>query len=261
MKEKTETKIFRTVFIAIACIGILVVGFAFKAEAQVQDLNFRQWICELFKCQDFVDLAGAITAIKQDTETCLANQTALAEEFINVKGALATIDGKVDGIVAQFPITTEPDPATGATLARIEKRLSYFAKSEKSIWIELQPGDIADTLEAHVFIRGESLRQIAAWGFDLTFDETILEYQSTEKTELTEKWAMIDSNIVSPGLLRSGGVLGASTPIVGDVIGELVLINFQITGTAATTEVCLSVVIDGLADYSLAPACATAQLQ
>lgn len=222
-------------------------------DAQAQS-GMRQFLCEVFNCQQFIDIGNMILAIKQDTEAGLANQDLIQTNQ-------ATMDGKLDGIAAEFPITVEPDPATAEALERIEKRLGYFAKSEQSIWIEPGTAGTGQTVAMPILIRGESLREIDAWGFDLTFDAAYFSYVGIDKGELTQQWDMIGANEITPGTLRIGGIRGAGPMTVGDVIGDIVILRFTVNGTAATSPLCLTNMVDDFAPYATAPPCADFNLE
>jgi len=233
-------------------IQILIVTVIFGI-IQIQDGNaqqgMRQFLCEVFNCQKFVDLGNLLLSLKQDTEAGLINQDAM-------QANQATMDGKLNSIAAEFPITVEPDPTTAEALARIEKKLGYFAKSEQSIWLEPYEGATPQFIEVLIYIRGESLREITAWGLDVTFDGAALRYQAVAKGRLTENWALLDANEIQPGTLRVGAVLGGGPPIVGDVIGEIAIISFEVIGGPGITQLCITNMVDNLATYATAPPCA-----
>ena len=241
--KKTMKMLFIQVLV-VTCIF----GFIQLKDAEAQQ-GMRQFLCDLFKCQDFVDLGNLLLSVKQDTETTLANQDL-------IQANQATMDGKLDGIAAEFPITVEPDPATAEALGRIEKRLGYFAKSEQSIWIEPGTAGTGQEIAMPILIRGESLREIDAWGFDVTFDEAYFAYVGMDKGELTLQWDMVGANEITPGTLRIGGIRGAGPMTVGDVIGEIVILRFNVIGTAATSQLCLTSLVDDFATYTTAPPCA-----
>lgn len=247
--------------LAIQLIVVTIIfGVVYLKDAEAQQ-GMRQWLCDIFKCQDFIDLAEIVLAIKQDTEQILTNQTITTTNQETMLTNQGTMDGKLESIQAEFPITVEPDPATAEALARIEKKLDYFAKSEQSIWLEPMEGMAPGFIEVLIYIRGESLREITAFGLDLTFDSAILQYQAIAKGRLTQNWALLNANEITPGTLRIGGVLGLPPPIVGDVIGEIAVISFEIIGTAATTQLCVTNMVDALANYSPSPGCVDYQIQ
>jgi len=240
-------KIMKVLFLQILIVTIIF-GIIHIQDAEAQS-NMRQFLCEVFNCQQFVDLGVMIMAIKQDTETILTNQDAIQTNQ-------ATMDGKLDGIAAEFPIIVQPDPAAAEALARIERRLGYFAKSEQSIWIEPGTAATGQTVAMPILIRGESLREIDAWGFDLTFDTAYFSYVGMDKGELTQQWDMVGANEITAGTLRIGGIRGAGPLTVGDVIGDIVILRFTVNGMAATSQICLINLVDDFATYTTAPPCA-----
>jgi len=245
-------KTMKMLLIQLVVITIIF-GIVYIRDADAQQ-GMRQFICEIFDCQKFVDLGNLLLSVKQDTETSLINQDAM-------QANQATMDGKLDGIAAEFPITVEPDLTTTEALARIEKKLGYFAKSEQSIWLEPYEGATPQFIEVLIYIRGESLREITAWGLDITFDGAALRYQAIAKGRLTENWALLDANEIQPGTLRAGGVLGGGPPIAGDVIGEIAIISFEVIGGPGTTQLCITNMVDHLATYAPAPPCADFELE
>jgi len=245
-------KTMKMVFLQLLIITIIF-GFIQLKDAEAQQ-GMRQFLCDLFKCQDFVDLGNLLLSVKQDTETTLANQDTM-------QANQATMDGKLDGIAAEFPIVVEPDPATAEALDRIEKRLGYFAKSEQSIWIEPGSAATGQTVAMPILIRGESLREIDAWGFDVTFDPAYFTYEGMDKGELTLQWDMVGANEISAGTLRIGGIRGAGPLTVGDVIGDILILRFTVNGTAATSSLCLANLVDDFATYTTAPPCADFTLE
>lgn len=240
-------KTMKMLFIQLVIITIIFGGVYLK-DADAQS-NMREFLCDLFKCQDFIDLGILLLSVKQDTEAGLANQDI-------IQANQATMDGKLDGIAAELPITVEPDPATAEALTRIEKRLGYFAKSEQSIWVEPGTAGTGQTVAMPILIRGESLREIDVWGFDLTFDAAYFSYIGIDKGELTQQWDMIGANEITPGTLRIGGIRGAGPLTVGDVIGDIVILRFTVNGTAAASPLCLTNLVDDFAPYTIAPPCA-----
>jgi len=245
-------KTMKMLLIQLVVITIIF-GIVYIRDADAQQ-GMRQFICEIFDCQKFVDLGNLLLSVKQDTETSLINQDAM-------QANQATMDGKLDGIAAEFPITVEPDLTTTEALARIEKKLGYFAKSEQSIWLEPYEGATPQFIEVLIYIRGESLREITAWGLDITFDGAALRYQAIAKGRLTENWALLDANEIQPGTLRAGGVLGGGPPIAGDVIGEIAIISFEVIGGPGTTQLCITNMVDHLATYAITPPCADFTLE
>jgi len=252
-------KTMKMLLIQLVIITVIF-GVVYIRDADAQQ-GMRQFICDLFDCQKFVDLGNLLLSVKQDTETGLANQDILQANQTTVIANQGTADGKLDQIIAEFPITVQPDPATAKTLTRIERKLDYYAKSEQSIWLEPYEGATPQFIEVLIYIRGESLREITAWGLDITFDNAALRYQAVAKGRLTESWALLDANEIQPGTLRVGAVLGAGPPIAGDVIGEIAIISFEVIGGPGITQLCITNMVDHLATYAIAPPCADLELE
>ncbi|GEM_PF-5271310 len=84
--------------------------------------------------------------------------------------------------------------------------------------------------DAIVAIRIVTSDLISAFGMDLSFDAAKITFLSlsTEET-LSAAWAMLDSNLVTPGRLRIGGARGQRPPITGS--GTLLNLAFRLHPT------------------------------
>ena len=228
----------------LTTVGFLVLALLFMLYAATEvngEPDIRGFLCRIFNCQAFVDLVTKVDDVNQKTDT--------------IATTADSIETKVDGIAAQFPINVGMPTELSEQLDRIEKQLGYFSKSELSIWLEADSGILNDVINISIKIRGESLREIKAFGFDMTFDITMFEYQNVEKTELTEDWALFDANEISAGILRAGGAMGGGSPVVGDVIGTLMIIKLKIIGSQATSQLCLQNYVDDLVGFMPVMAC------
>jgi len=235
----------------LTTIGCLILALLFTLYAATEangDPDIRGFLCRIFNCQAFVDLVTKVDDVNQKTDV-IATTT---DSNALVIGAIET---KVDGIVEQFPIEVGVPTELSEQLDRIEKQLGYFSKSELSVWLEVPAGTLNDVIDIKIMIRGESLREVKAFGFDMIFDSTMFEYQSAEKAKLTSSWALLDANEVSAGTLRCGGVLGSGSPIVGDVIGELIIAKLMVIGSQPTSQLCLQNYVDDLVEFMPATAC------
>ncbi|MEZ4528550.1 MAG: Ig-like domain-containing protein [Desulfobacterales bacterium] len=71
--------------------------------------------------------------------------------------------------------------------------------------------------------------QVAAFGFDINFDSTVLEYKSHEKGALVQSgFSLFDANEISAGQLRIGGVDFGASPIQQGGTGILVRLTFLV---------------------------------
>jgi hypothetical protein len=248
MKRKILLYLMLAVF-----IGQLILFYGTTQPIQAQT-NLRQFLCALFDCQPFIDLAAAIDVLQTDTAQIIAQNDDAAKELGYIKantttaaqqgltiinmvdetrqqnsGIITTTDA-IQTTVNNIEANMGAAPALTETLARIEDKLNDIMKPESRIWakhyIETGTGD----LYFEVWIKGESLRDITAWGMDVTFPTGSATYAQFYAGEFLGTWLMKDANLFEPGRVRIGGAAGSGAPIVGPAIGKLFTLRF--TGLA-----------------------------
>jgi len=235
-------------------IGQLIF-FAGSTQPAYAQAGIRDFLCNLFNCQQFVDLAAAITGLQADTAQIIAqnsdaatelgfikaNTTTTAQQGLTIinmvdetrqqnSGIITTTDAikvTVDNIEANMGAS----PDLTATLARIEKKLNNVMRPESTIWAEHYIDTSTGYLFFEVWIKGESLREMTAWGIDLTYPAGSATYAQFIGGDLIATWLMKDANEVAPGLVRIGGAAGSGAPIVGTAIGKLFTLRFTDLGT------------------------------
>lgn len=125
--------------------------------------------------------------------------------------------------------------------------------------------EAADALiTAAVFIKGYK-KEMRVFGLEISFDAKMLHFEEVRKGTLTEGWAAVDGNEVSPGSLKVGGFLGAGTPIPAASQGTLAEIKFKVTGSeygnGQQSQVCARQYTDDLSDFQPESACAVFTLK
>lgn len=202
--------------IAVFLVAAFVVIFSNSATCQ----SIREFTCDIFKCQGFLDLVATTQAIHQDVQN------------------LGT------------PVIDE------ARFDRLEAQIAELKKPEASIWIEGAAGAQNDQVTIAIRIRGESLTKIEAWGLQLQFPAAMIRIDAVEAGELMPDWQALDFNETSAGIATIGAYAGGGTPIIGTAVGDLFKIKFTILGTGGTSAAaCLYQFVDDLAGYHPDGAC------
>lgn len=99
-----------------------------------------------------------------------------------------------------------------------------------------------------VSINVGSVTNMDAFGFDLAYNTSCLDYVSTAAGTATSGWN-IGGNEISNGTIRLGGFKGGGTAITG--AGEVLRVTFQASGTACTSNLTVSGLVDDLVGASV----------
>lgn len=218
--------------IMVATLSALTMCFTTDAIGQ----SMRKFTCELFQCQQFVDLVGQVTTVETNTQAILndtadlktqvgytvANTTTIAQD-------LQRVEGKIDAL------SIPPNPEYADELYRIEKKLNYVMLPESSIWLESYESAGGGEIMVEVWVKGESLTIVEAFGMDINYPSANLTYAQIFPGEFTQSWTGLDANELTPGHLRLGGYAGAGYGMAGNGIGRLAVLRFTIVQRVDST--------------------------
>lgn len=197
-------------------MGLLVIVTIFMltnvANSQVK---FRDWLCDIFLCQKFVDMEAQILAM----------------------------DMKLDDI----QLTLQQSDST----SMIEK-IDLILKPESSIWMQHRE-TIDDREFIDVYMKGETLRQYVAFGLTLIYDSTGFTFIGITPGSLTASWTTVDGNETTPGTVIIGGFGGPALGIIGNSTGVLFSMEIQ-RSTAGSTSLELRNYVDDIVDLRPTPA-------
>ncbi|MBN2408937.1 MAG: hypothetical protein JXE07_04295 [Candidatus Aminicenantes bacterium] len=138
--------------------------------------------------------------------------------------------------------------------------------SQPTIDILCEPasGTLDTTVTVTIVIAGNS-KEMRVFGLDMSFNGKMLQFQEVRSGALTESWAAVDGNEVSPGSLKVGGFVGAGTPIAAASQGALAEIKFKVTGNeygnGEQSQICAQQYTDDLAGFTPVSVCVTFTLQ
>ena len=137
---------------------------------------------------------------------------------------------------------------------------SPLAENKISISCDPTSGGTGTTVTIPVVIEG-NIREIGAFGLELTYDTNMFEFKSVIKGDKTENWASVDGNEVSSGIIRVGGFAGSAAPISRGNIGSIVKIILEVTCSSCSngqqSQLCIQSYTDDIADMTPKPSCAT----
>jgi hypothetical protein len=133
------------------------------------------------------------------------------------------------GVYDALIIITGPDAANSPQEVGVTLRVGAIPTNNE-IRVSCNPseGRTGATISVPVSIVG-NLNEIAAFGFELTFDPNMFQYIGTSKGSLTGSWTYIDGNANS-GIVIVGGLSGAGNPIPVGSAGTIAIVTFRVTG-------------------------------
>lgn len=105
------------------------------------------------------------------------------------------------------------------------------AEAPSSLSVSSATGDKGDTVTIYVNLNDGS--GVMAFGFDLTFDSSVLTYIDTGKGGLVPGGWNFNSNVIGGSTVRVGGYSGDGTTPLNSGGGSLAAVQFQIKSTAA----------------------------
>ena len=102
-------------------------------------------------------------------------------------------------------------------------------------------------------------QSITAYGLDITYNNTMLQYQSFNKGNLTIDWFTVDGNEISPGNVSAGGFAGAGTPVPLNSRGSIAIASFVVNCTGCSSgqqsQICIHSYVDDIANITPEPSC------
>lgn len=221
---------WQSIFMVLATMILLpsITMFCWPTSSMAQGL--REFTCEVFECQPFKDLVAlvggippAVADVKTDTDAILTETGYITANTTSLNHDLQRVEDKIDAL------SIPPGAEYEDELFRIETKLNYIMKAESSIWME-DYRDTSGNLFIEIWIKGESLREMVAWGLDLNFPDAAADYGSITPGDLVAGWNSVDANELNPGQLRIGAFAGSGSPIVGTAIGKLCIVRLNNLG-------------------------------
>jgi hypothetical protein len=213
-------------------------------------MGIRDW---LFENPTFNSLVAKVDALTTELAGAMGDITNLATQ-------LGLVAGEVTAILA---IVTALQ-GTGITCPSAENIVALM-QSEAHLWVQDAQGDLNDVVELPVWIKGESNWEIPAFGIGnpgasipgISYNTTDLQFVDIQAGNLTEDWNTLDGNEYASGLIGVGGFHGTGTKIVGEAVGVLFIVRFQIVSDQFTNSVVtFDNYVDGLVNFSPQPAIA-----
>lgn len=103
------------------------------------------------------------------------------------------------------------------------------AASALTVTVESVTEDTCDgTVSTNVLISGFAQDEtVSSFGIDITFDTSILTFQSAERGTAVAEWGFFGANVIAPGTVRIGGARLTGPRITADT--DLFLLNFART--------------------------------
>jgi len=106
-------------------------------------------------------------------------------------------------------------------------------------------GRIGNNIQVPVSIQNSS-NSVYSFGFEVTYDASVLEYIGIERGDLTESFETVEAYLMDSGKLRIGGYTDEHN-ISHDASGNLVRLKFQIIGGQGNN--CYPLQLDNLEDH------------
>lgn len=131
-----------------------------------------------------------------------------------------------------------------------------LTNNEVGIFINPSSGATGTTVTVTVSIKGNTSPIASAFGLNLKYDASILQYLNTSKGSLTSSWAAVDGG-ASAGTVTVGGFRGSGSVIATGSQGSIAVVRFRVIyngATDRTTQINLSNLIDDLSGMIAKPA-------
>ncbi|NIM58547.1 MAG: hypothetical protein GTO16_06345 [Candidatus Aminicenantes bacterium] len=136
---------------------------------------------------------------------------------------------------------------------------SPLTDNEISVSCYPRYGETGTTVSILVAING-NIKEIRAFGLELTYDSNMFDYQNVSKGDLTADWGVVDGNEISPGTVIIGVLAGQADPILPGGVGSIVSITLKVTCNGCIngqqSQICIQNYTDGIAGMTPEPACA-----
>lgn len=171
-------------------------------------MGLRQIMFQLFHGTEFQGMKSQIADIAADVKKVLADMALMTVAVATLSQEVAALD-----------------------LGSLTDKIDMLLRPSLSIWTEETYFTAApETVEVPVWVRGDPLGEITAFGFHVLFDETKLRFISVEPGEATVAWgtANIAGNEAQPGDVIIGGYAGGAEAVIGSDVAEMVYITFEV---------------------------------
>ena len=145
------------------------------------------------------------------------------KDLVNQVTSLASVVGTIAG---QFPISVDN--------VEVLKRLELLTKPQMSIWFDAGKGKKDDVIDIPVYVKGENVWEIKAFGLHLLFDTERFQFIEALKSDRQDDWNSLAGNEATPGDVTIGGLMGAGSPIVGDSAGVLFVVKMRVIADGFT---------------------------
>lgn len=149
-----------------------------------------------------------------------------SQRFKNLTNQVTSLSEVVNGIAAQFPVSVDN--------VEVLKQLELLTKPQMSIWFDAGKGKKDDVINIPVYVKGENMWEIKAFGLNLLFDAEKFQFIEAFKSELTADWNSLAGNEATPGDATIGGFMGAGSPVVGDSAGVLFIVQLKVLADGFT---------------------------
>lgn len=190
---------------------------------------FSKLWCQLFGCQDFVDLKADLAQVRSD---------------------LAVVVIAVTGIAGQFPIDI---PVPVVDFGEMPAMLDALVTPDMTIWAEVSPiPQQAEVFEVQVWVKGTAGSSIEAFGFGpggFVFEPAHFSYSGIVRGSDVIPWNSLDANEVTPGQLTIGAFAGAARGLIGDKPMHLFTIQLNVTTPDVTSTIVMDNYVDDVADF------------
>jgi hypothetical protein len=123
----------------------------------------------------------------------------------------------------------------------------------------------ADAVVSFTITVKSNSREVRAFGAQLTYDTSVLQFQDIAGGSLTGNWGSVDAGETSPGTVILGAIVGSGTAVPASSNGTLLVVHFKVTGAGSANgqqvSACLGDFADDLSQFSSGSACATFTLK
>jgi len=129
-----------------------------------------------------------------------------------------------------------------------------------SIYCDPNTGGLNATIKVPITIVCNS-KEIKAFGLELSYDSSFLQFLGVNKGNLTGGWASVDGNEISSGTVRIGGFAGSGRAIPSSSSGTIVEVSFKVIcnncSDGQQTQICISNYTDDISIMKPSITCAT----
>ncbi len=190
-----------------------------------------------------------------------ASGSSTGQEITHVVSA--SIAGLAKGTYQATITVTDPGAVNSPQSVRVSLDVTDIPPPPTSneIAISCDPGSggTGAIVTATIWISGNTT-PIDSFGLELSFTSEMFEYLDTSRGSLTGGFAFVAGNLVRTGVVRIGGVGGASVLSVGSS-GSIAVVRFRVTGTGLPSgsqgQLSIGSFVDDIVGMKTSPATAT----